>query len=274
MSEKLIETIITKNDFKAAFDNLDVKSTDACMVHTAMSKFQYLPDGPKTIVRALEETLSVGTLMMPSQVSTNCDPATWEYPPVRQDLIQVVRDNMPPYDPRTSATEGLGITPEYFRNLPDVVRSTHPYLPVAIWGKNATGIAARQPLNLPYGINSPLDYLYKNDGKIIFLGTDYETCTMLHYAESTIHRKTETCSAATSIDQDGKTIWTNYQNIDLDSYDDFNELGEAFEKEFPNEVKAQKLGQGIIKVINSKSLIDFARQWFNKKDHQFGNAVD
>lgn len=110
--------------------------------------------------------------------------------------------------------------------------------------------------------------------KIIFLGTDYETCTILHYAESTIHRKTETCSAATSIDQDGKTIWTNYQNIDLDSYDDFNELGEAFEKEFPNEVKAQKLGQGIIKVINSKSLIDFARQWFNKKDHQFGNAVD
>ena len=63
MSEKLIETIITKNDFKAAFDNLDVKSTDACMVHTAMSKFQYLPGGPKTIVRALEETLSVGTLM-------------------------------------------------------------------------------------------------------------------------------------------------------------------------------------------------------------------
>lgn len=274
MSEKLIETIITKNDFKAAFDNLGVKSTDACMVHTAMNKFQYLPGGPKTIVRALEETLSVGTLMMPSQVSTNCDPATWEYPPVRQDLIQVVRDNMPPYDPRTSATEGLGITPEYFRNLPDVVRSTHPYLPVAIWGKNATEIAARQPLNLPYGINSPLDYLYKNDGKIIFLGTDYETCTMLHYAESTINRKTKTCSAATSIDKDGKTIWTNYQNIDLYSYDDFNELGEAFEKAFPNEVKAQKLGQGIIKVINSKSLIDFARQWFNKKDHQFSNAVD
>lgn len=274
MSEKLIETVITKNVLRAAFSNLGVKSTDTCMIHTAMSKFQYLPGGPETIVKALEETLSVGTLMMPSQVSTNCDPATWEYPPVRQDLIQVVRDNMPPYDPRTSATEGLGITPEYFRNLPDVVRSTHPYLPVAIWGKNATEIAARQPLNLPYGINSPLDYLYKNDGKIIFLGTDYETCTMLHYAESTIHRKTETCSAANSIAQDGKTIWTNYQNIDLDSYDDFNELGEAFEKEFPNEVKAQKLGQGIIKVINSKSLIDFARQWFNKKDHQFGNAVD
>ena len=83
MSEKLIETVITKNVLRATFSNLGVKSTDTCMVHTAMSKFQYLPGGPETIVKALEETLSVGTLMMPSQVSTNCDPATWEYPPVR-----------------------------------------------------------------------------------------------------------------------------------------------------------------------------------------------
>ncbi len=168
MSEKLIETVVTKNDLKDAFDKLGVKRADICMVHTAMSKFQYLPGGPETIVKALEETLSDGTLMMPSQVSTNCDPATWEYPPVRKDLIQVVRDNIPPYDPQTSATEGLGVTPEYFRNLPDVVRSTHPYLPIAIWGKNATDIAVRQPLNMPYGINSPLDYLYKNNGKNFF----------------------------------------------------------------------------------------------------------
>lgn len=274
MSEKLIETVVTKNDLKDAFDKLGVKRADICMVYTAISKFQYLPGGPETIVKALEETMSDGTLMMPSQVSTNCDPATWEYPPVHKDLIQVVRDNIPPYDPQTSATEGLGVTPEYFRNLPDVVRSTHPYLPIAIWGKNATDIAVRQPLNMPYGINSPLDYLYKSNGKIIFLGTDYETCTMLHYAESTIHRKTETCSAATSIDQDGKTIWTDYQNVDLDSYDDFNELGETFEKKCPDEFKSQKLGKGIIKVINSRPLVDFARQWFDEKDHRFGNAIN
>lgn len=273
MSEKLIETVITKDDFKTTFKELGVENIDACMVHTAMSKFQYLPGGPETIVSALEETLSDGTLMMPSQVSTNCDPETWEYPPVRKDLIQTIRDNMPPYDPETSATTGLGLTPEYFRNLPDVVRSTHPYLPIAIWGKNAAEIASKQPLNMPYGINSPLDYLYKNNGKIIFLGTDYETCTILHYAESTIHRKTEICSAATDIDQNGKTIWTDYKNVDLDSYDDFNELGAAFEKKFPNDAKSQKLGQGLIKVINCHPLIEFARQWFDEKDRQFGNTI-
>ena len=43
-------------------------------------------------------------------------------------------------------------------------------------------------------------------------------------------------------------------NVDLDSYDDFNELGEAFEKKFPGKFSTLKLGHGIIKVINSTAL--------------------
>ncbi|WP_297820177.1 aminoglycoside N(3)-acetyltransferase [uncultured Lactobacillus sp.] len=273
MSEKLITNVITKSDLKNALHQLNVTKNDVCLVHTSMSKFQFLPGASQTIVQALKETLASGTLMMPSQVSTNCDPATWEYPPVRQDLIQTIRDSMPPYDPVTSPTEGLGLTPEYFRALPDVFRSTHPYLPIAIWGKNAKQIAAKQPLNLPYGINSPLDYIYQHYGKTIFLGTDYETCTMLHYAESTIHRKKQTYSAATGIDESGKTIWTEYQNVDLDSYDDFSELGRTFEKMFPNAFQSITLGHGIIKVINTRPLVEFAQDWFDKKDHQFGNCM-
>ncbi len=174
---------------------------------------------------------------------------------------------MPHYDPITSATEGLGRTPECFRTLPDVVRSNHPYLPIAIWGKNKIQIAKEQPLNLPYGINSPLDYLYKNNGKIVFLGTDYETCTALHYAESTINRPTETWSAATGLDDQGKTTWTKYQNVDLDSYDDFNELGLAFEKQYPECFNQVSLNNSFIKVIEMRPLIDFARDWFKKKDN-------
>ena len=266
MTQDIITTITTKDDFKNTFISAQLKTTDKVMVHTALSKFYYVPGGPESLVQALEETINQGTIMMPSEVTTNCDPADWEYPPVKQDLIQLVRDNMPPYNPDTSPSEGLGITPEYFRTLPDVVRSCHPYLPIAIWGKDKVQIANKQPLDMPYGLNSTLDYLYQNDGKIIFLGTDYETCTMLHYAESTIGRKTETCSAATGIDKNGKTIWTDYQNIDMDSYDDFNDLGLAFERNFPNEFNQVKLNNSFIKVIKVKPLINFARVWFKKKD--------
>lgn len=272
MAKNLIDTVTTKNDFKAALKEIGISAHDTCLVHTALSKFGFVPGGPETIVTALEETLSEGTLMMPSQVTMNCDPATWEYPPVKKDLLQLIRDSMPPYNPATSATEGIGVTPEYFRTLPDVYRSRHPYLPLAIWGKKAQAIAQKQPLNLPFGVNSPLDYLYRHNGKTIFLGTDYETCTVLHYAESTIGRKTENCYAATGVDEKGKTIWTKYQNVDLDTYDDFNHLGSTFEQKFPQEIKRVNLHGSFIKAINVKPLIDFARQWFKEKDQRLGNS--
>lgn len=119
MTQDIITTITTKDDFKNTFISAQIKATDKVMVHTALSKFYYVPGGPESLVQALEETINQGTIMMPSEVTTNCDPADWEYPPVKQDLIQLVRDNMPPYNPDTSPSEGLGITPEYFRTLPD-----------------------------------------------------------------------------------------------------------------------------------------------------------
>lgn len=90
---------------------------------------------------------------------------------------------------------------------------------------------------------------------------------MLHYAESIIERKTETYAAATGIDQDGKTIWTNYQNIDMDIYDDFNDLGLAFETHNSSEFKQVNLNRGFIKAINVKPLVDFAKIWFRQKDN-------
>lgn len=274
MEEKIINNITTKSDFIACFKKLNIKRDDYIIAHTAMSKFYYIPGGPETVIDALEETIPNGTMIMPSEVTTNCDPATWEYPPVRNDLIQNLRDSMPPYNPDKSITEGLGQVPEYFRKLKNVIRSNHPYLPLAVWGKNKDIIAKNQPLDLPYGLNSPLDYLYQHQGKIIFLGTDYETCTMLHYAESTISRPTKDCFAATDIGSDGKTIWTKYQNIDMDSYDDFNELGAVFEKEHPNTWQSVKLAQGIVKVIEAKPLINFARKWFKAKDQEAGNNLN
>lgn len=272
MSEKLLEDVVTKNDLIFGLKEAGIKPNDCAMVHTAMKGFGCLLGGSETIVVALEESIPQGTIMMPSEVSLNCDPANWAYPPVAsKKLIQYIRDNMPPYNTETSMTEGLGLTPEYFRVQKDVVRSTHPYLPIAIWGKNKDVIAKSQPLDMPYGKDSPLDYLYQHDGKIIFLNTDYETCTMMHYAESIINRKVEKCSAATSRDKNGKTIWTDYWNIDMDSYDDFEEIGRNFERKFPQDFNEIKVGGGFIKVIEASSLVDFAKNIFLQKDIENGN---
>ena len=77
---------------------------------------------------------------------------------------------------------------------------------------------------------------------------------------------TETCLAATGIDEQGKTTWTEYQNVDLDSYDDFNDLGLAFENQYSEYFNQVRLNSSFVKVIEMKPLIDFARDWFKKKD--------
>lgn len=273
MSEELLEDVVTKNDLIFGLKEAGIKINDCVMVHTAMKGFGCLLGGSETIVAALEESIPQGTIMMPSEVSLNCDPANWEYPPVASEkLIQRIRDNMPPYNPETSMTEGLGLTPEYFRVQKDVVRSTHPYLPIAIWGKNKDAIAENQPLDVPYGKGSPLDYLYQHDGKIIFFNTDYETCTMMHYAESIIDRRLEKCSAAISRDESGKTVWTDYWNVNMDSYDDFEEVGMNFEREFFQDFNEIKVGRGFIKVIKARSLVNFAKNIFLQKDIESGNS--
>ena len=112
---------------------------------------------------------------MPSQVSMNCDPATWEYPPVRKDLIQVIQDAQ-------------------------CHLTMRKHLQLKVQGLRQN-ISATYPMLL----------------------------------EATIPRKVETCSAATGTDDNGKTVWTEYKNVDPDTYDDFNDLGQAFEKQFSNE---------------------------------------
>ncbi len=60
----------------------------------------------------------------------------------------------------------------------------------------------------------------------------------------------------------------------MDSYDDFNELGAAFEKAHPNAWQETQLNHGLIKVIDVKPLVQFARKWFKDKDQKFGNSLD
>ncbi len=64
MTQDIITTITTKDDFKNTFISAQIKTTDKVMVHTALSKFYYVPGGPESLVQALEETINQGTIMM------------------------------------------------------------------------------------------------------------------------------------------------------------------------------------------------------------------
>lgn len=156
----------------------------------------------------------------------------------------------------------MGVTAEYFRTLPDVVRSNHPLYSFSVWGKDANWICNDRYNNAPFGRESPLQKLYDLDAKCLFLGTDFKTCTAIHYAESTIGRPITYDETAVLIN--GKRKWVKIPNYPLEPYDDFLELGAQFIRDYP--VKTADLPKGKIQCFSMRALINFDTNYYLMKD--------
>lgn len=265
MSEKPIDAIVTPSDFKKILKKY-LNRNDSCIVHTSLSSFGYLIGGEKTIVDTLKEVLSDGTIMMIGQTADLCDPAEWRYPPIIKSLQEAAFTAMPAYD-KTTPIHYIGVTTEYFRTSNDVYRNNHPLYSVCVWGKDAKEICRDRPYDMPYGSDGVLQDMYNKNAKILMLGTDYESCTALHLAESTIGRQPIYERAPVKM-KDGTTKIIKFANADLDMYDDFNEFGSYFENKFPNAVKKIKIPKGNISLVPMKQLIDEAKKYWRQKDNQ------
>lgn len=77
-----------------------------------------------------------------------------------------------------------GFLTELFRKTPDVVRSRQPTHSVAAWGRLADELTDGHENVNPLGVDSPLHRLVCQGGKVVFLGTDFKTCSLIHVAES------------------------------------------------------------------------------------------
>ena len=261
-----ITAVVTAHELQDQLLALGLKETDSCLVHTALSRFGYIPGGEQTVVSVLKRVLRQGNIVMPAQTADYSDPAGWDNPPIVAAERQRVRENMPPFDRRLSPTHFIGKTPEYFRTLPGTVRSGHPLYSLCAWGQNSVEICETPTYDLPFGPNSPLQKLYALDGKVVMLGTDYESCTLLHLAESTIDRPRFTETAP--VLKNDRTVWTSFQNVALEPYDDFNALGEHFEQAHPQAVSRMAVAPGTVTVIQARALVDFAREYYRQKDRR------
>jgi aminoglycoside 3-N-acetyltransferase len=88
------------------------------------------------------------------------------------------------FDPRSTPTEGMGITAELFWRQPGVLRSTHPGGSFAAEGPHAEDICRPQPLSPPHGPDSPVGRVHALDGQVLLLGVTHSENTTLHLAEA------------------------------------------------------------------------------------------
>jgi len=141
---------------------LGVREGGVLLVHTSFRAVRPVEGGPLGLIRALRQALgSNGTLVMPSMTSG---------------------DRL--FDPRSTPTEGMGITAERFWRQPGVVRSGHPGASFAAEGPLAEQICRPQPLSPPHGPDSPVGRVHELDGQVLLLGVGHSENTTLHLAEA------------------------------------------------------------------------------------------
>jgi aminoglycoside N3'-acetyltransferase len=93
------------------------------------------------------------------------------------------RDDEPFDALRTPVDPEIGVLAEVFRTTPGTLVTNHPEGRFGARGVLAPQLLANPPWNDYYGPGSPLERLVQLGGKVLRLGADLSSLTLLHYAE-------------------------------------------------------------------------------------------
>ncbi len=253
---------ITVNSLVSDLHSLGVEAGQTILIHSSLSSLGWVCGGAPAVIDALQRVVGEnGTVVMPTHSPGNRDPTNMNNPPVPDSWYEPIREQMPPYRPAVTPTQGMGTIPECFRSYPSVCRSAHPQHSFAACGADAGFVTKGHSYDYSFGEESPLARVYDLDGKILLLGTSHATNTSLHLAEcrADLDIDTETRSSAVLVDENRE--WVHWEELDFND-EDFLDCGAAFEREYPDAFESDRVGVANAKLLPQQSLVDFAVDWF------------
>jgi len=183
---------LKKTDLVQGLTRLGVKPGMLLCVHCSLTAFGKVAGGAVSVIEALMEVVGTeGTLMMPTH-------------PARDGQT---------FNPQTTPS-AMGIVSEVFRQMPGVIRSRHPYHPVAAWGKAAEILLAdHEKSPVPDGMETPYGRLAKLSGYVLMIGCDLDTMTLLHHVEADLNLPYLRKLDMTFINEDGVQQVLSMKNV-------------------------------------------------------------
>lgn len=166
---------------------LGVRQGDFVMVHASLRRLglarsQFGDGGPELLLDVLEQAVGADGVLLMILGSDYPDDWVNQWPVEERARLLAGR---PPFDIKTaSVLPEVGRFAEVFRRQSGTLVSDNPSGRFgARGGHRAHDLLRGQPWNDYYGPGSPLQKLCDAGGKILRLGADPETPTVLHYAE-------------------------------------------------------------------------------------------
>jgi aminoglycoside N3'-acetyltransferase len=244
---------------------LGVVGGDAVMVHASLRKLGPVQGRAAGVIGALDQAVgSEGTLLMTVGARDDWAWVNERPEPERAALLAEAE----PFDAaRTPAEADIGVLAEVFRPHPGTLVSDHPEGRFAARGRLAAALLADPPWDDYYGPGSALERLIHAGGKVLRLGADIDTVTLLHYAEHLAqvpnkrrvvrHRKVlrggqaEIVRVATLDDCHGIVSWpgADYFGLILQEY---LQLGRA---------RQGIVGNAPSELLDAADLVTFASAW-------------
>jgi aminoglycoside 3-N-acetyltransferase len=166
----------TPDDLLQRLRQMGIVPGDVVLVHSSYDAFDGFSGKPTDVIAILQRAVGVeGALLMPTMAFTG---TAVEYVS-RTPVFDVAR-----------TPSRMGLLSELFRRSPGVVRSIHPTHPVAIWGRDAEGLAAdHHRAGTPCGAGTPFARLLERQGKILLLGADIDSLTFYHTIEEMLETR-------------------------------------------------------------------------------------
>ncbi len=270
MGESMSEEILvqetpeprTRESLVADLRRLGVVPGMTLLVHSSLRAVGWVAGGAVAVVQALQDVLTeLGTLVVPTQTGNYSDPAQWSNPPVPQEWWPLIYEGMPAFDPALTPSYLMGQIAETVRTWPGTLRSNHPMVSFAAWGRHARYITANHSLDYGLGEGSPLARIYELNGAVLLLGVGYNRNTSMHLAEYRVpDAKQERLGSP--IYEYGRRVWKWYADIEIDA-DIFPQIGRDFERE--GRVDISLVGSAQSRLMSQRELVDFAVEWYLRK---------
>lgn len=151
------------------------------MVHASLRAIGPVERDADGVIDALQAAVGpAGTLLM---VLGAEDPWAWvnERP---EEVRAALLADATPFDAwQTASDPEVGALAEVFRRRPGTVMSDHPEGRFAAWGRRAMEFTTDVPWDDYFGPGSPLERFVEAGGRVLRMGADENTTTLLHYAE-------------------------------------------------------------------------------------------